>query len=127
MLSVLLRPALVPLALSLSSLVRPLGGPELTGVSIFLPVPADVVELDNRGVLGREVGRAAARADSSARGSSSAGVESAVALAGLRVLEDDVDGGSDSEGMSSNWANNSSSVRAFLDAIVDTSATRRNC
>jgi len=111
-LSVLLRPAEMPVVLNRSSLVRPLGGPELTGVSIFLLVPAEVVELDKRGVLGREAGRAAASAESSARGSSSIGVGSVVALAGLRALEEAVEGVSD--GMSSNWANSSSSVRAFF-------------
>ena len=89
MLSVLFLPVTLPVVRSLSSLVRPLGGPELTGVSTFLPVP-DVVELDKRGVLGRETGRAAARADSSAKGSSSLAGLSAVAFAGLTAVRDEV-------------------------------------
>lgn len=55
----------------LSSLVRALGGLEPVGVSMRLLVPEVVVELLMRGVSGRDGGgRAAARADSSARGSS---------------------------------------------------------
>jgi len=101
-------------ALGLSSLVRVLGGPELAGV-FCLPVP-DVVELDNLGVLDRDGGRADASADSSASGSSSSSVGvSADALAGLITRFDGAE--SPAEGISSNWANSSSSVRAFLDAI----------
>ena len=96
-----------------------LGGPELAGV-FCLPVP-DVVELDNRGVLGLDVGLAAARADSSARGSSSSSFVAGVSAEGFAGLVTRTFADADSEpadGMSSNCAKSSSSVRAFLCAIA---------
>jgi len=92
-------------------LVRALGAPELAGV-FCRPVPdvvPEVVELDNRGVLGLDVGRAEARADSSARGSSSALVVSVVALSGdfvTRLVDEAASGPADE--ISSRSANKSS-------------------
>lgn len=106
-------------ALARSSLVRPLGGPELAGVcsAFFEPFP-DVFELERRGVPGRDAGRAAANALSSARGSSSSAAGLAAlgarVVAGLAAVEE-----GEAEGMSSNWANSSSSVSAFLDAMLE--------
>lgn len=98
----LFRPVAPPEALSLSSLLRVLEGPELAGVSARRPV-LDVVALERCGVLGRDTGRAAARAESSANGSSSSGGASAVAFAGLTTLEEVVlDGAAgEPEGISS--------------------------
>lgn len=89
---------------ALSSLFLPLGTPELEGVATFGPVVPDVVELESLGVCGRDTGLAAARAESSARGSSSsvaaggaAGLLALGPLLGLGAAASGVD-----EGMSSN-------------------------
>jgi len=96
--------------LFLSSLVLSLDGPELAGVcSVLL-----VLVLDIRGVLGLDVGRAAARALNSAKGSSSLSftvfspldafaAERAVVVVDIGAATDAVDAGTaSSEGMSSN-------------------------
>lgn len=126
-LSVLFLGAAVFVLLNLSSLVLLLGGPELAGVCSALLVPVlDVVVLERRGVPGREVGRAAASALSSAKGSSSSTAAAAGTGAGgapfvplaVRVVVDGAAGaGASVEGMSSNCANSSSSVSFFCDMV----------
>lgn len=125
MLSVLFLGAEGAAVLSLSSLVLPLGGPELAGVCSALLVPVlDVVVLERRGVPGRDAGRAAANAVNSANGSSSSTAAAAgVDAGGAGLLPLDVRvvvglAGASAEGMSSNWAKSSSSVSVFLDMLA---------